>query len=106
MESLEKAAWEKRVKDQAKEFARPKKAKVCVDWHLEKDNSVPQSHIQHLELLTQHCSVFICSYVKSKWREQEVKRQVLALEKAMGLAFHFRLFFTYGKQGSGGQFCS
>ena len=94
LESLEKAAWEKRVKDQAKEFARPKKAKVCVDWHntLEKDNSAPESHIQHLQLLTQHCSVFICSYVKSKWREQEVKRQVLALEKAMGLAFHFPCF--------------
>ena len=51
----------------------------------------------------QHCSVFICSYVKSKWREQEVKRQVLALEKAIGLAFHFPLFFTYEKQGSGGK---
>ena len=39
--ALEKAAWEKRVKDQAKEFARSKKAKVCVDWHntLEKGGS-------------------------------------------------------------------
>ena len=80
--ALEKAAWEKRVKDQAKEFARPKKAKVCVDWRntLEKGGIVPESHIQHLELLMQHCSVFICSYVKSKWREQEVKREVLALD--------------------------
>ena len=105
MAALEKAAWEKRVKDQAKEFARPKKAKVCVDWHntLEKGGIVPESHIQHLELLTQQCSVFICSYVKSKWREQEVKREVLALEKAMGLAFHFPLFFSYEKQGSGGK---
>ena len=103
--ALEKAAWEKRIKDQAKEFARPKKAKVCVDWHntLEKGGIVPESHIQHLELLTQQCSVFICSYVKSKWREQEVKREVLALEKAMGLAFHFPLFFSYEKQGSGGK---
>ena len=32
-----------------------------------------------------------------------MKRQVLALEKAMGLAFHFPLFFTYEKQGSGGK---
>ena len=103
--ALEKAAWEKRVKDQAKEFARPKKAKVCVDWHntLEKGGIVPESHIQHLELLMQQCSVFICSYVKSKWREQEVKREVLALEKAMGLAFHVPLFFSYEKQGSGGK---
>ena len=90
---------------QAKEFAKAKKAKVCLDWHntLEKGNIVPESHIQHLELLMQHCSVLICSYVKSKWREQEVKRQVLALEKAMGLAFHFPLFLTYEKQGSGGK---
>ena len=66
--ALEKAAWEKRVKDQAKEFARSKKAKVCVDWRntLEKGGIVPESHIQHLELLMQQCSVFICSYVKSK----------------------------------------
>ena len=55
--------------------------KVCVDWRntLEKGGIVPESHIQHLELLMQHCSVFICSYVKSKWREQEVTRLSLSL---------------------------
>ena len=59
--ALEKAAWEKRVKDQAKEFARSKKAKVCVDWHntLEKGGIVPESHIQHLELLMQQCSLHL-----------------------------------------------
>ena len=105
LESLEKEAWAKKVAAQAKEFAKAKKVKVCLDWRntLEKGNIVPESHIQHLELLMQHCSVLICSYVKSKWREQEVKRQVLALEKAMGHAFHFLLFFTYEKQGSGGK---
>ena len=101
LDSLEKEAWAKKVAAQAKEFAKEKLARVCVDWRntLEKDNIVPDSHIQHLQLLMEHTQVFICSYVKSKWREQEVKRQVLALEKAMGLAFHFPLFFVYEKQG-------
>ena len=105
LEFLEKQAWAKKVAAQAKEFAKPKKAKVCLDWRntLEKGNIVPDSHIQHLQLLMEHCSVLICSYVRSKSREQEVRRNVLALEKAMGLAFHFPLFFTYEKQGSGGK---
>ena len=82
-----------------------KKARVCVDWRntLEKDNHVPADHIQHLRLLMEQCQVLICSYVKTKWREQEVKKQVLALEKDMGLVFHFPLFFTYEKQGAGGK---
>ena len=87
------------AKTKPKTKARPKfkeepKAKVCLDWRntLEKGNIVPESHIQHLQLLMQHCYVLICSYVKSKRREQEVKRQVLALERPWDLPFAFSCF--------------
>ena len=103
--SLEKEAWERMLRDQARDLARPKKAKVCLDWHntLEKGDIVPEAHLQALDELMRYCSVVICSYVKTKKREAEVKKGVLALEKDMGLEFHLPLFFTYEKTGQRGK---
>ena len=62
---------------------KPRRPTVQIDYHncLEKQGSVPKAHWQALLALGKACDYYICSYVTTKKREDEVQRHLQACGK-------------------------